>query len=177
VRLALVLMFLLVRQLCQAEERSYVYKGRTIRYTVTVFKPPLPINLDPRHMNQDSAPNTALLFLARLREGDLEGAAALCTSPEHVIDVYAKYKARVSDQVYAEQMSRVFEDGLHYSFDVVVGAEHALLADKRPGLAHFVRERDGKFFIEFPQPGRGSKEIQDLSVLVNENEAGRLKFE
>ena len=164
-------------RLSPAEERTFSYKGRTIRYAVTVFKPPFPIREDPKYMNQESPQNCAILFMSRLKDGDIQGAAELTTSPGYVIDLYVKYKARVGDQVFAGEMTKVFDDALHYSYELVIGAEHALLADKRPGLANYVRERNGKFFIEFPQLGRELKEIQDLSVLVNENEAGRLKFQ
>jgi hypothetical protein len=170
-------LLLLVSELSFAGDRSYSYKGRIIHYTVTVFKPPLPLRPDPKHMNPDSAPSCAILFVSRLKAGDIQGAAGLSTTPEHVLELYAKYKARVGDQIYAEQMSKIFTDDLHYSYDLVIGAEHALLPDKRPGLAHYVKERNGQFFIEFPQVGHASKEIEDLSTLVNENEAGRLKFE
>jgi hypothetical protein len=174
---ALLSLLLLTSRLSSAEDRTYTYKGRVIHYTFTAFKPPLSMRPDPKHMNPDSPANCAILFVSRLKAGDVQGAAELSTTPEHVLDLYAKYKARVGDQTYAEQMSKIFGDDLHYIYDLVIGSEHALLPDKMPGLAHYVKERNGRFFIEFPQIGRESKEVDDLSVLINENEAGRLKFE
>ena len=168
---------LLACQLSPADERTYTYKGRVIRYSITVFKPPLPMRPDPKRANQDSAVNCAILFMSRLRAGDIQGASELSSDPQHVIDLYSKYKIRVGDAVYVEQLSKIFGDDLHYTYDLVIGSEHALLPDKRPGLAHYVKERNGRFLIEFPQIGRSPKEVDDLSVLVNENEAGRLTFE
>lgn len=168
---------LLACQLSPADERTYTYKGRVIRYSVTIFKPPLPMRPDPERENQDNAANCAILFMSRLRAGDIQGASELSTDPQHVIDLYSKYKTRIGDPAYAEQLSKIFGDDLHYTYHLVIGSEHALLPDKRPGLAHYVKERNGRFFIEFPQIGRRPKEVEDLSVLVNENEAGRLTFE
>jgi hypothetical protein len=39
-----------------------------------------------------------------------------------------------------------------------------------------VKLRNGKYFIEFPEIGKASREIDDLSVLVNKCSDGKLKF-
>src|SRR5579863_6192283 len=128
-------MLLLACQLSLADERTYNYKGRVIHYSITAFKPPLPMRPDPRRANQDSAVNCAILFMSRLRAGDIQGASELSTDPQHVIDLYSKYKARIGDPAHAEQLAKIFGDDLHYTYDLVIGSEHALLPDKRPGLA------------------------------------------
>ena len=175
--LLLLVLVLDLRSPSQAVQRAYIYKGKTIHYFVRTFRPPVPMSPDLKRMNQDSAANCAILFLSRLRDDDIQGAAQLTTNPEHVFNLYSKSRARIGGPGFLDQISKVFGDNLNYVHELVIGNEHALIVDKLPGLAHYLRERNGTFLMEFPQLGFGPSEIDQLSVLVNENEAGKLKFE
>jgi hypothetical protein len=66
--------------------------GKTIDYNLTVFNPSVPIQPDHARLNQDSAINCTILFLSRLHQGDLKGAAAVTEDPDTQIKMYEAYK-------------------------------------------------------------------------------------
>jgi hypothetical protein len=56
--------------------------GRTIHSNLTVFRPPVPIQPDSARPNQESAINRTILFLSKLHQGDIKGAAAATEDPD-----------------------------------------------------------------------------------------------
>jgi hypothetical protein len=175
---ALLIAPLLFCAVAPAEERTYVYRDRTIRYSVTVFDPPLPARPDPARMNQETAVNTVILFRSRLQAGNLEGASKLTTDPARFMDTYTKYRARVGEAVYREQLARLGSADSHFRCELVVGGVHALMTEGGDGVAHYLRFRDGRYWLDSPDFVKGHlpKEVEDLSDLVNEIAAGKLKI-
>src|SRR6266567_3369161 len=111
--LLLLVLVLDLRSPSQAVQRAYIYKGKTIHYFVRTFRPPVPMSPDLKRMNQDSAANCAILFLSRLRDDDIQGAAQLTTNPEHVFNLYSKSRARIGGPGFLDQISKVFGDNLN----------------------------------------------------------------
>lgn len=66
----------------QVSQKTYVAKGRTIRYTVVAFTPPTRIEPDNGPLNQDNAINCVRLYWSRLKALDIEGAAQLYLDPQ-----------------------------------------------------------------------------------------------
>lgn len=155
--------------------RSYNAGGRTIHYKLTVFDPPIPVRPDPNRLNQDTAVNCTILFLTKLHDGDLEGAAAMTTDPPTTLKLYQAAKARLGEAEFSNKMAKLF-NGDRYQFELVDGSEHLLVGEKHPDGAQAVVARDGKFWMDRQKFQHESQEFRDLFVLVNAHAAGKLAF-
>lgn len=131
----------------QNAPRTYSTDGKTISYNLTAFNPPIPIQLDPARLNQDSAINCAILFLSRLQQGDIKGAAAATDDPDSKAKMYEAYKARIGDAEFSKTVSRLF-DGDRYIYELSIGSEHALISEKHPEAAQLLIEKQGKSWLE-----------------------------
>lgn len=154
---------------------TYSANGRSFTYTLTVFQPPIAIQSDSSRLNQDSAVNCTILFLSRLSQGDIAGAAAITTDPEATAELYADAKARIGDKEFSKKMVSVF-NGNHYRYELVEGSEHILITEETPDGARAVVEKDGKFWMDQAKFQHESQEFRDLFVLVNAHAAGKVEF-
>ena len=154
---------------------TYTANGRTFTYTLTVFQPPIAIQPDSSRLSQDSAVNCTVLFMSRLSQGDVAGAAAITTDPEATAKLYADAKARIGDKEFSKQMANLF-NGDHYRYELVEGSEHILITEKIPDGAQSVVEKDGKFWMDRPKFQHESQEFRDLFALVNDHAAGKVEF-
>ena len=148
--------------------------GKTINYNLTVFNPPVPIQPDPARLNQDSAINCTILFLSRLHQGDLKGAAAATEDPDTQIKMYEAYKTRVGDAEFSRNISQLFE-GDRYLYELRIGSEHVLISERHPEGAQILIEKQGKFWLE-DGIARMSPELKNMMELVNARAAGKLQF-
>lgn len=155
--------------------RTYTAGRNTIQYKLTIFDPLIPIQLDPARLNQDSAVNCSILFLSKLHDGDLEGAAAVTLDPGTTLREYQAAKARIGDAEFSKKMANLFT-GDRYQFEIVEGKEHVLISEKHPDGARAFLEKDGKFWVDRPKLQHESTEFQNLFVLVNAHAAGTLTF-
>jgi hypothetical protein len=160
----------------QASPRTYTYKGRTIRYTVAAFNPPVEITPSNGGLNQDTAINCVRLYWSRLQDLDIQAAAQLYVDPQREIDLRTKYRQRVGETVFREMHEKLFES-TRFTHELVIGTEHALVSDKNPGFLMLFRVRDGKFFLESPVLEKLTPDAEDLITLVNDYGDGKLKFE
>jgi hypothetical protein len=92
----------------QNAPRTSSTNGKTINYNLTVFFPPAPIQPDPARLNQESAINCAILFLSKLHQGDIKGAAAATEDPDTQVKMYEAYKSGLA----TSSSPRWLEDGL-----------------------------------------------------------------
>jgi hypothetical protein len=160
----------------QASHKIYSAKGRTISYTVLLFAPSAQISPDNGPLNQDSAINCVRLYWSRLKKLDIEGAAQLYSDPQREIDLRTKYRQRVGDEVFRDMQSKIF-DSNRFAYELVIGTEHALVSESRPGTLLLFRVRDGKFFLEAADLKQLTQDAQDLATLVNAYGDGQLKFQ
>lgn len=154
--------------------RTYSADGKTINYYLTVFNPPVPIQPDPARMNQESAINCTVLFLSRLRQGDIKGAAATTEDPEAQIKMYEAYKARVGEAEFSRNIAQLF-DGDRYLYELRIASEHVLISEKHPEGGQTLIERQGKYFLE-DGLAHMSPELKNMMELVNARAAGKLQF-
>jgi hypothetical protein len=161
----------------QTLQRTYESKGRTIRYTAIVFRPPLEITPGNGGLNQDTAINCVRLFWLRLKDLDLNAAAQLYLDPQRELDARIKHKQRVGDEVIRDLYSKVFES-TRFTHELVIGVEHALVSDKTPpGSLMLLRIQGDKFFLESADNAKSTPDAQDLITVVNAHGDGKLKFE
>ncbi len=160
----------------QVQQRTYTSKGKTIRYSVTVFAPPARITPDNGALNQDTALNCVRLYWSRLKNLDIKGAADVYLDPQAEIETRTKYRERVGEDVFREMHSKVFESN-RFIGELVIGTQHALVSESNPGTLMLFSLRDRKFFIESFDARKASQAAQDLVTLVNAYGDGKLKFE
>jgi len=164
---------------CSAQppvSKVYVSEGHTIHYSVITYNPPIAVQPEAAHLNQDSALNCVIFFNARLAKQDVQGAALLTTNPAQTEKAYTEHRARVGEAKFGELTSGLFKDKAHFVYELVIGKEHALLRDTTPDGAQLTTETDGKYFVDRPEFGKESAEVKDLFVLVNAHAQGKLKF-
>jgi hypothetical protein len=154
---------------------TYTANGRTFTYTLTIFQPPIAIQPDSSRLNQDSAVNCTILFISKLSQGDIAGAAAITNDPDTTTKLYADAKARIGNKEFSRQMANLF-NGDRYRYELVEGNEHILISEKNPDGAQSVVEKDGKFWMDRPKFQHESQEFRDLFVLVNDHAAGKVEF-
>jgi hypothetical protein len=153
--------------------RTYSADGKTIKYFLTVFNPPIPMRPDPARINQDSAINSSIFFLAKLQQGDIKTAAAACEYPDADLKMYEEYKARVGDAEFSKQIAKLFDDD-RYLYELRIDNEHALISEKHPEGARILIEKHGKFYSETFE--HESPQFKTLFVLVNAWSAGKLQL-
>jgi hypothetical protein len=158
----------------QNAPRTYSADGKTFSYNLTVFDPPVPIQLDPDKMNQDSAINCTILFLSRLHQGNIKGAAATTEDPDTQVKMYEAYKARVGDAEFSKNIAQLF-DGDRYLYELRIGPEHVLISEKHPEGGKILIEKQGKFWLE-DGVAHMSPELKNMMELVNARAAGKLQF-
>jgi hypothetical protein len=158
----------------QNAPRTSSVDGKTIKYNLTVFTPPVAIRPDPARMNQDSAINCTILFLSKLHEGDIRGAMVATEDPDTQVKMYEAYKARVGDAEFAKNISQLFE-GDRYLYELRIGSEHVLVSEKHPEGAQILIEKQGKFWLENGLAHQSS-DLKNMMELVNARAAGKLQF-
>lgn len=175
-RLLLVSAVLTTNVMAQTNKiHTYTANGRTFTYTLMIFQPPVAIQPDSSRLNQDNAVNCTILFMSRLSQGDIAGAAAFTNDPDGTMKLYTDAKVRMGDKEFSKQMANLF-NGDHYRYELVEGNEHILISEKNPDGAKSVVEKDGKFWMDRPKFQHESQEWRDLFVLVNDHAAGKLEF-
>jgi hypothetical protein len=105
----------------QNAPRTSSTNGKTINYNLTVFNPPFPIQPDPARLTQESAINCIILFLSKLHQGDIKGAAAATEDPDTQVKMYEAYKVRVGDVEFSKNVSELFE-GDRYLYELRIGS-------------------------------------------------------
>jgi hypothetical protein len=158
----------------QNAPRTSSANGKTINYNLTVFNPPVPIRPDPARLNQESAINFTILFLSKLHQGDIQGAAAATEDPDTQVKMYKAYKVRVGDIEFSKNISELFE-GDRYLYELRIGSEHVLLSEKHPEGAQTLIEKQGKFWLEDGLLHQ-SPELKSMMELVNARAEGKLQF-
>jgi hypothetical protein len=158
----------------QNAPRTYSADGKTISYNLTVFNPPIQIQPDPARLNQDSAIDCTVLFLSRLHQGDIKGAAAATEDPDTQIKMYEAYKTRVGNAEFSKNIAQLF-DGDHYLYELRIGSEHVLISEKHPEGGQTLVEKQGKYWLE-DGLAHMSPELKDMMELVNARAAGKLQF-
>lgn len=159
--------------------RTYTHRGKTITYTVKIFRPPIIIRADEARMNQESAINCSLLFHSRLAKGDIAGAAGLGSDPDETKLLLTGLKEREGEDGLKKVASAYFNDTSTFKYEFVIGDHHLLVFDEMgKGLAAqpYVRVGD-KFFQDWLRSDSPSAEVKDLYVLFNALRDGKLKLE
>lgn len=175
-RLLLAASFLATNVVAQTSTtHTYSAGDRTFTYTLTIFEPPIAIQPDSSRLNQDSAVNCTILFMARLSKGDIAGAAAITNDPDTTVKLYADAKARMGADEFSKQMASLF-NGERYRYELVEGSEHILIGEKNPDGAQSAIEKDGRFWMDRPKFQHESQEWRDLFVLVKDHAAGKVEF-
>ena len=159
----------------QGVQKTYVAKGRTIRYSVVAFTPPARIEPDNGPLNQDNAINCVRLYWSRLKALDIEAAAQLYLDPQRESELRTKYRQRVGDEVFRDMHAKIF-DSNRFSYELIIGTEHALVSESNLGTLLLFRVRDGKFFLAAPDLEKLTQDAEDLITLVNAYGDDKLKF-
>jgi hypothetical protein len=144
---------------------------------VIVFDPPTSITAENGPMNQDNPINCTRLFWPRLVDLDIAGAAQLYTDPHSEIDARMKHKERIGEQAFRQMYATLFNHGDRFPYDLVIGKQHALVSEKRPGTMLLFIERDRKFWMDNTKFEQRSEQANDLITLVNAYGDNKLKLQ